>query len=158
MLRLAIILATVAVQALFADSPFIEMTSEHSVIPQSPFVIVYVTLHNRTVKPIDVITCLPNIGASSRGGKWMLMIQSSIYGYESDDHIPIKSRLLPVSIPPNKAITFSERIPIAFNPAIDSNTFVEVQYKVSDGDAKRYDVWGGVLVTRSTFAPFYKTK
>ena len=158
MLRLTIIFVVITVQSLFAGSPSIEMTCEHSIIPQTSFVIVYVTLHNRAAGPIDVITFLPNIGAASRGGNWMLMIQSSIYGYESDDHIPIKSRLLPVSIPPNEAITFSERIPAVFGPVIDSKTFVEVQYNVSEEDAKRYDVWGGVLVSRSTFVPFYKTK
>lgn len=92
MTRLILLLLSIATHSLFTGPTSLEMTCEHTVIPEQPCVIFYVTLHNKTSEPIDVITCLPNVGAALRGATWMFEIQSSLYADESEDHIPIKTR------------------------------------------------------------------
>lgn len=143
---------------LFADQPSLEMTCEHMVIPQSTQIIAYVTLYNKSEDPIEVITFLPNAGASSRGGSWMLFIKSSAYAEESENRIPIRKRLLPRVIPPHGEVSFSVRFFIGQFSPIDQKTYVECAYEVLERDAKRYGVWGGSLVRRSTFVPFYEVK
>lgn len=148
--------------ALFAESPSLEMTCEHTVVPEMPEILIYITLHNRTSEPIDVITCLPNAGIAVRGGTWMFSIQSTWYAEEiGENKLPIRKRLLPITIPPHQRITFSQRFfgGIFDNiPQIDKNTYVQCLYKVWDRDAKRYKVWGGELMARSTYVPFYEKK
>jgi hypothetical protein len=158
-LALAILLSLLGLCSSLAESN-LEMTCEHTVVPEMPETILYITLHNKGTEPVDVITCLPSAGVAVRGGAWSFHLQSTWYAEDNGTQaIPIRERLLPVTIPPHQRITFTQRsIGQAFDkiPPIGKDTYVRCVYKVWDRDAKRYGVWGGELSSQSTYVPFYK--
>ncbi len=157
--RFPILFLILAIASGFADSR-IEMSCEHSYISEMQEIIIYYTLSNKTSEPIEVITCLPNAGVTIRGGSWMFSLQSTWYAKNSGpETIPLRERLLPVTIPPHQKITFTQRFSSFGNiPQIDEKTYVSCQYKVMERDAERYKVWGGELITQSKYVPFYRSK
>lgn len=140
----------------------LEMTCEHTVVPENSEVILYVTLRNKASTPVSVVTCLPNTGVAIRGGTWMFSLSSNWYaeGAGSGD-TPIRERLLPVTIASNQSCTFTQRFPTnTFKdiPPVNLSTYVACRYGVTEENARRYKIWGGQLTTQSTYVPFYEKK
>jgi len=140
----------------------LEMSCEHTIIPETSEIILYVTLHNKASTPVSIITCLPNSGVAIRGGTWMFSLRSSQYAEGAGvGDIPIRERLLPVVIAPSQSFTFSQRFPTNIFKdlaPLNSSTYVACSYGVMESDARRYKVWGGQLTTQSTYVPFYEKK
>ena len=167
-MRFVIITFLVAIVSLwstktsFSANETLEMTCQHVVFPKMHELILYVTLHNKGPKPVDVITYMPQPGLATRGGAWMFFLNSDWYAEDSvSEKRPIRERLLPVTLAPNEKTTFTSRYLLSTFPDLappNKNTSVACADKVEAQDAALYNVWGGNLSAQSTYAPFYKEK
>ena len=144
----------------FSADDTLEMTCEHSVFTKMHELILYITLHNKGSKPIDVITYMPEPALATRGGAWMFFLSSDWYAVDRvSDKRPNRERLLPVTLSPNGSTTFTSRYLMNTFPDLappNQNTSVGCVYKVEPNDAALYNVWGGSLRAQSTYVPFYK--
>src|SRR2546430_1205366 len=82
----------------------LELISEHTFSDMSTELILYVTLRNTGMKPLTVLTMMPNVGAAIRGGAWAFDFQASFYGGDYSPMPPPSdiSLLLPVKLDPGK--------------------------------------------------------